>query len=435
MPNLINNLILGAMTLFTAPDVPLNMSRSQAAGELRQAMALTSRSGVQTQLQGLVDAGEQAAALLENEDQAREIKRLVFDTAGKGLYSADEAVTRLNRAYRTIVADLEFRIRREAELPVGFPAPTAVGELELKRYPAYRRVRSDAGRSAFWRLFLHIKANDIAMTAPVEMAMQGEVGNLRELDMAFLYGEPDLGVLGEAGSVVVMDQPAAWVISQGCRGNNSQRAVESARQRINRWLAQHTEYVPVGKLRVMGYNSPMIPARDRFFEVQIPVRRRVVRFDSAPDMDAWQVVNDSVMGGVSTSQIQLSGLGWAIFEGNLSLDNNGGFASVRAEVQAGAFSEAERIRMRFRGDGKSYKLRLRTSRRFNAVNYEAPFDTVSGQWMEIDLPIQAFLPVWRGRGVSGAAVLDPQAITGVGLMISEGQVGAFRLELAAIDIN
>ncbi|MFT5288251.1 MAG: NADH dehydrogenase [ubiquinone] 1 alpha subcomplex assembly factor 1 [Planctomycetota bacterium] len=435
MPNPIETLILGAMTLFAAPDATLNMSRTQAAGELRQAMALSSRSGIQAQLQGLADAGGRAAALLENEDQSREIERLVFDTASKGLYSVEEAIDRLSRAYQTIVGDLEFRIRREAELPRGFPAPTAVGELELKRYPSYRRVRADAGRAAFWRLFRHIKANDIAMTAPVEMGMYGEVGNLREVDMAFLYADPDQGVLGEAGSVVVLDQAAAWVLSLGCRGSNSERAVESARQRIERWLTRNTEYVAAGNLRVMGYNSPMTPASKRFFEVQIPVQRRVVRFESESDTKAWQVVNDSVMGGVSTSQMRLSGLGWAIFEGDVSLDNNGGFASVRAEVKDGAFSEAERIRIRFRGDGKSYKLRLRTSRQFNAVNYEASFDTVSGQWMEIDLPIQSFRPVWRGRRVTDAPVLDSEAITGVGLMISGGQVGTFRLELAAIDIT
>ena len=70
---------------------------------------------------------------------------------------------------------------REAELPDGFPDPGPAGKVIVKEYPAYRLARFAAlqGQPAsqngmFWPLFQHIKRNDIAMTAPVEMGLRGQ---------------------------------------------------------------------------------------------------------------------------------------------------------------------------------------------------------------------------------------------------------------------
>lgn len=53
-------------------------------------------------------------------------------------------------------------------------------------------------------------------------------------------------------------------------------------------------------------------------------------FDFAQESaEEWIVVNDGVMGGVSRSAFVDSESGYASFQGVMSLDNNGGFASVR----------------------------------------------------------------------------------------------------------
>jgi hypothetical protein len=435
MPTLIDTLFLGAMAILSSPDAPLDCNRASASGELRQATAVSSRQGLDAQLTALLELGEGAVRALGRTEQARELEREVFDATCLSLHDPQAAVTRLMRIYKRTIADLEFRIRFEAELPQGFPGPTSVGDLEVKQYPSYRRVRSGSGGAAFWNLFRHIESNDIAMTAPVEMTMAFEDGRMRELDMAFLYGTPELGVVGDAGPVEVLDAPANTVISLGCRGNRSTKAVNRARVRAENWLAKQTEYVAAGELRVMGYNSPMVPTRERYFEVQIPVRRRAMRLNTEETISTWRVVNDSVMGGLSESQVKLSRGGWLTFEGDVSMDNNGGFASARTAVDEDAFLGATNIRLRFRGDGKRYKLRLRTDRRFDGVNYEVPFETVSGLWMELDFPINSFRAVWRGREVTTAPELSAQAITGLGLMISDGQEGPFRIDLSAVDLD
>tara|TARA_R110002072_G_scaffold10569_34_gene49268 strand:+ start:1277 stop:2584 length:1308 start_codon:yes stop_codon:yes gene_type:complete len=435
MPTLIDTLFLGALTFLSSSDEPLDTGRADASGELRQAATIGAREDASVRLRSLLSIGERAVRSLGESDQARELEREIFDATCLGLVDPERAVTRIRRIYKRTIADLEFRIRLEAELPQGFPAPTAVGDLEVKRYPAYRRVRSTSGRAAFWNLFRHIESNDIAMTAPVEMTMGFEDDRMRELDMAFLYGTPELGDVGDAGPVEVLDASPSTVISIGCRGSRSTTAVNRARERAQRWLDAQPGYVVAGDLRVMGYNSPMVATRNRYFEVQIPVRRRIVGANAQDEVARWTVVNDSVMGGVSESRIEASAGGWLTFEGTVSAENNGGFASLRTDVEDGALGDASTLRLRFRGDGQRYKLRLRTSRRFDGVSYEAPFDTVSGLWMEIDLPLESFRAVWRGRDVVDAPQLRAAAVTGLGLMISDGQVGSFQIDLDAIDLQ
>ena len=57
----------------------------------------------------------------------------------------------------------------------------------------------------------------------------------------------------------------------------------------------------------------------------------VVMEDFIPNENLnWQVVNDGVMGGRSYGNLTRSGDSEALFSGNLSLENNGGFSSIRA---------------------------------------------------------------------------------------------------------
>ena len=72
--------------------------------------------------------------------------------------------------------------------------------------------------------------------------------------------------------------------------------------------------------------------------------------------DCW-IVNDSVMGGVSQSGLREDAHGM-FFEGQVSLENNGGFASMRSSVR---FPHGTLlIELLAKGDGKRYKLVLRT---------------------------------------------------------------------------
>ena len=79
------------------------------------------------------------------------------------------------------------------------------------------------------------------------------------------------------------------------------------------------------------------------------------------------------------------------------------------------------------GDGKWYKMNLRTEDTFDGVNYQAEFQPQAGQWIEVRVPLSAFVPNFRGRPVPGAPTLNPALVRQVGLMIAGKQAGPFRL--------
>jgi len=169
--------------------------------------------------------------------------------------------------------DTEFKPIVEAKIPEGFPQYTPVRDVQIKRYPAYRKAEAapNAGR-AFWTLFSHIKKNNIAMTAPVEMSYT-DGQRPSEGSMAFLYGRPDQGQAGPQGGVEVIDVPPMVVVSTGVRGPRTTESVADARDRLKTWLETNKErYAADGELRVMAYNSPFVPRNRNYFEVEIPIR-------------------------------------------------------------------------------------------------------------------------------------------------------------------
>ena len=149
----------------------------------------------------------------------------------------------------------------------------------------------------------------------------------------------------------------------------------------------------------------------------------------------WQIVNDSVMGGLSRSTLQMHEDGYALFSGTLSLENNGGFASVRARSQSPAdLSDFEGLSVHVLGDGKIYTLRLKTVKdgRLTRYSYEARFTTTAGKWETHKLAYSDFRPVYRGRSVRGNPALNPDAILEIGFMIQDEQEGPFSLRVRTL---
>lgn len=158
---------------------------------------------------------------------------------------------------------------------------------------------------------------------------------------------------------------------------------------------------------------------------------RLIDFANEAENGRWQAVHDQVMGGLSEGQMRCHN-GQAVFSGNVSLANNGGFASVRREPRPLPLADAQGIRLQVQGDGRAYQLRLRTDQAFDGVAYRAVFETRPGTWLTLDLPWDRFEPVFRGRPVAAPA-LDPTAVWQVGLMTADKQPGAFCLILQAIE--
>jgi NADH dehydrogenase [ubiquinone] 1 alpha subcomplex assembly factor 1 len=100
-----------------------------------------------------------------------------------------------------------------------------------------------------------------------------------------------------------------------------------------------------------------------------PMARHLFDFQTAESTADWSAIDDAVMGGVSASRLRHDPAGHAVFEGVVSLDNNGGFASVRSRPGELGAPEVVSYVLDVRGDGKRYKLNLRTDDAFDGVSY------------------------------------------------------------------
>lgn len=192
-------------------------------------------------------------------------------------------------AVRVAGNDGDFRAgpcRIDTPLPVGYPAPTPPGAIDIKTYPGVRRAEvvgkrdPDSGmNSAFWPLFNHIKKHDIAMTSPVEMDYRdlkpgGNAAGAESGDwsMAFLYRTADLNATGTEGNVIVRDAEPVTVVSIGMKGNYSMELVEQGMTKLEAWLAENPQWKAEGNWRTLYYNGPALLFWNKWAEVQIPVK-------------------------------------------------------------------------------------------------------------------------------------------------------------------
>jgi NADH dehydrogenase [ubiquinone] 1 alpha subcomplex assembly factor 1 len=155
-------------------------------------------------------------------------------------------------------------------------------------------------------------------------------------------------------------------------------------------------------------------------------------FSTEQALDDWTSINDAVMGGVSAGRLESTGNGTAKFTGFVSLENDGGFASVRSRPGRYDLGGYSGLRLRIRGDGRHYKVNLKTDLGADGILYRAIVETRENEWQVPRLPFEEFLPTFRGRFVQQAPRLDPSCVTSLGVMISDRQAGPFCLEIAWI---
>jgi len=157
-------------------------------------------------------------------------------------------------------------------------------------------------------------------------------------------------------------------------------------------------------------------------------------FGDPGSVNDWTAIDDRVMGGVSRSRLRYDPAGHAVFEGQVSLERNGGFASVRSSPGARGKPGAVNCAIEVRGGGKQFKFNLLTDDGFDSLNYQCGFTPNGDDWQTVQLPLSAFRASFRGRDVPGAPALDSARIRQVGLMIANRQAGPFALDIRRISL-
>ena len=158
--------------------------------------------------------------------------------------------------------------------------------------------------------------------------------------------------------------------------------------------------------------------------------RPLFDFSDSAEIDRWRVVLDGVMGGLSTGNIR-QGEGTLLFTGETSLRNNGGFSSIRARLPAGSLAGYDALRIRVKGDGRSWILGANSGSGGRGDSYWSRFDTRDGEWQTVTVPITDMVRQYFGTPSPGQ--LRPSGVGGVEFYMYDKQAGPFRLEVAEIE--
>lgn len=168
-------------------------------------------------------------------------------------------------------------------------------------------------------------------------------------------------------------------------------------------------------------------------EILLNERNMLMTFTGNDEIDQWRIINDGVMGGLSSAKKHISQQ-MLIFSGDLSTQNNGGFSSIYREL-SNISDRARAIEVNVLGDGRTYQLRFRALMNGYLVAYKAEFVTTEGVITSHAFDFSDFKATFRGRLISNAPLLSAEQITSVGFLISSKTSGYFSLAVKSIRLK
>ena len=155
-------------------------------------------------------------------------------------------------------------------------------------------------------------------------------------------------------------------------------------------------------------------------------------FNKDSDLRDWRIVDDVVMGGRSSGSFYLNTEGVGVFEGAISLENNGGFSSVRYNFQRTLIEKNTKLVIKLRGDGKDYQFRVKANSR-DYYSYIAPFSS-SGEWQEVEILLKDMYPSFRGRRLDSPNFSNTY-IEELTFLIGNKKTETFKLMIDKIELK
>lgn len=155
-------------------------------------------------------------------------------------------------------------------------------------------------------------------------------------------------------------------------------------------------------------------------------------FSTESNTNDWYIVDDVVMGGRSSGIFKINDDGHGMFFGKVSLENNGGFSSVRHRFKIKDVSQYSKIILRIKGDGKTYQFRVKKKSE-DYASYLYEFDT-SEDWMTIEIPFSQMYPSFRGRRLQQPN-FEGDYISEIAFLIGNKKPQDFKLLIDLIELK
>lgn len=148
----------------------------------------------------------------------------------------------------------------------------------------------------------------------------------------------------------------------------------------------------------------------------------------------WVVINDGVMGGLSTGKVSYTNNSM-VFKGKISLDNNGGFASIRTNWGKWDLSKFSKVKMRVKTNGRKYAFFLEIDRRFYLPTYKHDVTTKKGEWEVLEFSLKDFYKSVMGKPTGDKVTNEKLSqIIRMGFILFDKKAGDFSLEVDYIEL-
>lgn len=152
-------------------------------------------------------------------------------------------------------------------------------------------------------------------------------------------------------------------------------------------------------------------------------------FGTKEDGKDWYIVNDGVMGGRSSSKVKVD-KNSLVFKGEVSLENNGGFASLRAPFGSYDLSSYSKVSIRYKASGQVPALSFDKDRRFFIPYYKLQLKNISDEWTTETHDLLDVKEYYLGETTGETLTKELLAsIIRVGFVVSNKKAGAFELEV------
>jgi NADH dehydrogenase [ubiquinone] 1 alpha subcomplex assembly factor 1 len=155
-------------------------------------------------------------------------------------------------------------------------------------------------------------------------------------------------------------------------------------------------------------------------------------FNHNANITDWKIVDDVVMGGRSNGTFKIDSDGNGVFSGDVSLENNGGFSSVRYQFEKINTTRDSKVIIRLKGDGKEYQFRIKNNRN-TYYSYITNFKT-NGDWENIIINLKDLYPSFRGQTMN-ISNFTGNSIEEIVFLIGNKKNESFNLILDKIEIE
>lgn len=149
----------------------------------------------------------------------------------------------------------------------------------------------------------------------------------------------------------------------------------------------------------------------------------------------WTIINDGVMGGLSRGEGYFTDSS-LVFQGEVSLDNNGGFASLRSAYQDFDLSAFEKVVIRCKSKGVQFAFTMNIHRQFYLPSFKKRIHTPSDDWQTIELPLKEFYAYRLGNQLDYKLNnKDLKQIIRLGFITDEKQYAPFEFEIDYLEFR